>query len=142
MDAWPDSNVGDLISPRDESVVLSFKAGAAISKGDPVYLIDRDTVAPATAPTNCIGIALENVSEGEYVPVCVLGVVKVVAGAAISMGQAVYGADASRRILPLTDQDVNEGGANTYTIYYARKLGIALDNFAAPGDTGRILVVK
>jgi len=68
--------------------------------------------------------------------------VKVVAGAAISMGQAVYGADASRRILPLTDQDVNEGGANTYTIYYARKLGIALDNFAAPGDTGRILVVK
>jgi hypothetical protein len=142
MDAWPDSNVGDLVSPRDESVVLSFKAGATISKGDPVYLMDRDTIAPATAPTNCIGIALENASEGDYVPVCVLGVVKVVAGAAITMGQAVYGADSSKRILPLTDQDVNESGVNTYTIYYARRLGIALDNFTAPGDTGRILVVK
>lgn len=142
MDAWPDSSIGDLISPRDESVVLSFKAGAAITKGDPVYLVEPDTVAPATAPKNCIGIALENASEGGYVPVCVLGVVKVVAGAAISVGQAVYAADSLRRILPLTDQEVNEGGTSTYTIYYARKLGIALDNFAAPGDAGRILVVK
>ncbi|MEM0090854.1 MAG: DUF2190 family protein [Nitrososphaerota archaeon] len=142
MDAWPDSNVGDLISPRDKSIVLSFKAGVTITKGDPVYLVGPDTVAPATAPMNCIGIALENALEGDYVPVCVLGVVKVVAGAAITVGQAVYGADASRRILPLIDQDVNENGTNTYTIYYARKLGIALDNFTAPGDTGRILVVK
>ncbi|MEM2910408.1 MAG: DUF2190 family protein [Nitrososphaerota archaeon] len=142
MDAWPNSEVGDLVSPRGESIVLSFKAGAAITKGDPVYLADQDTVVPATAARDCVGIALENASEDDYVPVCILGVVKVVAGATISRGQAVYGADASKRILPLTDQDVDESGANTYTIYYARKLGIALDNFSAPGDAGRILVVK
>ncbi|MCS7135581.1 MAG: DUF2190 family protein [Nitrososphaerota archaeon] len=142
MDAWPDSDVGDLVSPRDESVVLSFKAAATIAKGDPVYLVDQDTVAPATAPTNCLGIALKNASEGDYVPVCVFGVVKVVAGATINIGQAVCGADSLRRILPLTDQDVNESGTGTYTIYYARRLGIALDKFTAPGDTGRILVVK
>ncbi len=35
MDTWPDLNVRDLISPRDEGVVLSFKATATITKGDP-----------------------------------------------------------------------------------------------------------
>lgn len=44
--------------------------------------------------------------------------------------------------MPLTDQDVNEGGTAAYTIYYARRLGIAIDRFTAAGDTGRILVMK
>ncbi len=85
---------------------------------------------------------MENTYEGDYVPACVFGIVKVVAVAAISINQAVYGADASRRVPPLTDQNVDESGSDAYTIYYARRLGITLDNFAAPGDVGRILVVK
>jgi hypothetical protein len=141
-DAWPYADVGELISPRAESVVLSFKAAQAISKGDPVYLSGDGEVSPASSAQNCIGVALESVDAGGYVPVCVLGVVKVRGGAAIARGQAVYGADSSKRILPLDDQAVNEGGTATYTIYYSRRLGFALDSFTAADDLGRILVVK
>jgi len=141
-DAFPYADVGDLISPRSESVVLSFRAAASISKGDPVYLSGADEVSPATSAQNCIGIALESCDAGGYVPVCVIGVVKVRAGAPIARGQAVYGADSSKRIMPLNDQAVNEGGTATYTIYYSRRLGFALDAFSAADDLGRILVVK
>jgi len=141
-DAFPYAELGELISPRSESVVLPFRAGAAISKGDPVYLSGDGEVSPATSPQNCIGIALESCDAGGYVPVCVIGVVKVKAGAPIARGQAVYGADSTKRILPLDDQAVNEGGSATYTIYYSRRLGFALDSFSAADDLGRILVVK
>ncbi|MEM1995319.1 MAG: DUF2190 family protein [Nitrososphaerales archaeon] len=141
-DSWPDADLGDLISPRSESVVFSFKAGAGISKGDPVYLSGADEVSPATSAQNCIGVAIESASAGEYVAVCLMGVVKVRAGGAISRGQAVYAGDSSKRILALDDQAVNEGGTATYTIYYSRRLGFALDSFAAADDLGRILVVK
>ena len=141
-DAFPYADVGELISPRSESVVLSFKAASSIAKGDPVYLSGDGEVSPATSAQNCIGIALESVDQGAYVPICVLGVVKVKAGSAIARGQAVYGADASKRILPLDDQAVDEGGTATYTIYYSRRLGFALDAFSAADDLGRILVVK
>lgn len=141
-DAWPELDVGDVVSPRDECIILSFKAGATISKGDPVYLIDHETVAPATSPQNCIGIAVENAEAGRYVPVCVLGIVKVVAGEPIERGQAVYAADSEKRILALPDCTIGGSGGSTYTIYYARRLGIAIDRFAGAGDKGRILVIK
>ena len=141
-DAWPEADLGDLITPRGESVVLSFKAAADVEKGDPVYLSGDGEVSPATSAQNCIGVAVESAPQGGYVAVCVIGVVKVRAGGAIARGQAVYGGDSSKRVLALSDQDVNEGGAASYTIYYSRRLGFALDSFAAAGDLGRILVVK
>ena len=56
------------------------------------------------------------------------------AGAAIARGKAVYGADASKRVLQLTDQAVNEGGSGNYTVYYNRKLGTALETATAADD--------
>jgi hypothetical protein len=60
--------------------------------------------------------------------------VKVKAGGAITRGKAVYGADASKRLLQLTDQAVNEGGAANYTVYYNRRLGTALETTSAADD--------
>jgi len=61
---------------------------------------------------------------------------------AVSRGKAVYGADSSKRILQLTDQAVNEGGTATYTIYYNRKLGWALESASAADDIIFIYVDK
>jgi len=143
-DLYPDIGVGDVLTSltEAETEILSLTAASAITKGDPVYLTADMQAAPATSAQNCIGIALKTVNAGEQCPVLMKGIVKVVAGGAISRGQAVYGADASKRILALTDQPVNEGGTATYTIYYARKLGIALQSFGAAGDAGLIYVCK
>lgn len=138
-DLWPDAEVGEMIS---DGVVLSFEAAAAITKGNPVYLTADMQVSPAAAAQNCIGIALKTVVAEEQCPVCVRGVVKVTAGGVISRGQAVYGADSTRRVLALADQDVDEGGTATYTIYYSRRLGFSLQAFGAAGDEGLIIVEK
>jgi hypothetical protein len=74
------------------------------------------------------------VASGEQCPVLVRGRVKVKAGDAITRGKAVYGADASKRVLQLTDQAVNEGGSASYTVYYNRKLGAALETATAADD--------
>jgi hypothetical protein len=66
--------------------------------------------------------------------VLIQGKVKVKAGGAITRGKAVYGADALKRVLQLTDQAVNEGGSASYTIYYNRKLGTALETTTAADD--------
>jgi len=140
-DLYPDVDVGDLAISVQDAVIVSLEAAADITKGDPVYLTADLTVSPATSAQNCIGIALKDAKAGKMCPVCVKGIVKVIAGGAIPRGAAVYGADATRRVLQLPDRYVNEGGTATYYIYYARKLGIALQTFAA-GDEGLILVVK
>jgi hypothetical protein len=64
----------------------------------------------------------------------VSGRVKVKAGGAITRGKAVFGADASKRVVQLTDQAVNEGGTGSYTIYYNRKLGTAVATTSAADD--------
>jgi hypothetical protein len=63
-------------------------------------------------------------------------------GGAITRGKAVYGADSNRRILQLTDQAVNEGGTASYTIYYNRKLGTALESASAADDLIFVVVEK
>ena len=135
-------HVGDLVSSMAEASIITFTAGADISKGDPVYLSGDNEVSPATDAQDCIGIAIHDADAGDPVSVCVRGVVKVRAGGAIARGKAVYGADASRRVLELSDQPVNEGGADTYTIYYNRKLGTALCSADAADDLILILVGK
>ena len=138
-DLFPDIDVGEMLTP---GVVLSFEAAAAITKGQAVYLSDDMKVSPATSAQDCIGIALKSVNAGEQCPVCVRGIVKVEAGGAIARGKAVYAGDSAGRVLELTDQPVDEGGTATYTIYYNRKLGTALQTFSAAGDKGLILVGK
>jgi len=135
-------SVGDLVSSMTEAFIVQFTADAAISKGDPVYLSGDNQVSPATSAQDCVGIALKDASAGDPVPVCVRGVVKVKAGEAITRGKAVYGGDLSKRILELGDQEVNEGGSATYTVYYNRKLGTALCSATAADDLILILVGK
>jgi len=136
----PWMGVGETDDPT--AVILTFETAAAITKGDPVYLSADDKVSPATSAQDCIGIALKSVSAGDPCPVLVRGRVKVRVGGAVSRGKAVYGADSSKRVLQLTDQAVNEGGTATYTIYYNRKLGWALESASAADDIIFIYVDK
>jgi len=117
--------IGETDDPN--AVIETFTADADITKGDPVYLSADDQVTPAASAQDCIGIATKTVSDTEPCPVLIRGRVKVKAGGAIARGKAVYGGDASKRVLELADQAVDEGGVATYTIYYNRKLGTALE---------------
>lgn len=128
----PWMSIGETDDPK--ALIDTFEAAAAITKGDPVYLSADDKVSPATSAQDCVGIALKSVSTGDPCPVIIRGRVKVKAGGSITRGKAVYGADSSKRVLQLTDQAVNEGGTATYTIYYNRKLGTALESASAADD--------
>jgi hypothetical protein len=136
----PWMSIGETDDPK--ALIDTFEAAAAITKGDPVYLSADDKVSSATSAQDCIGIALKSVSTGDPCPVLIRGRVKVKAGGSITRGKAVYGADSSKRVLQLTDQAVNEGGTATYTIYYNRKLGTALESASAADDLIFIYVEK
>ncbi|MCW4017991.1 MAG: DUF2190 family protein [Candidatus Bathyarchaeota archaeon] len=118
-----------------DAVIESYEVAAAITKGDPVYLSDDHKASPAAAAQDCIGIAVKSqATVGRQVPILTRGRVKVKAGGAITRGKAVMGADGSKRVLELTDQAVNEAGAGTYTVYYNRKLGTALETTTLADD--------
>lgn len=137
-DLWPDAELGEMITDGE---VLSFEAEAPITKGSPVYLTADMKVSPSPGGDNAIGIALNSPATGEQCSVCVKGVVKVTAGGAIARGAAVCSA-ANGKVTQLVDQPVDEAGSATYTIYYARKLGIAYQTTSADGDTFLIHVEK
>ncbi|MFQ5712140.1 MAG: DUF2190 family protein [Candidatus Geothermarchaeales archaeon] len=126
-DKWP--NEDGIIS--EGPIVAIFKAGADITKNLFVKLTadgPPPEVQQATdVDSGVIGVALETVSSGEMVPVAVGGVVKIVAGGAIVRGQAVA-SDINGRAVALADQAVDEGGTATYTVYYAKRSGIALQS--------------
>jgi hypothetical protein len=124
--------IGETDDPN--AIIESFEAAAPVTKGDPVYLSADHKVSPATDAQDCIGVAVKSVASGEQCPVLTRGRVKVKAGDAVTRGKAVYGADASKRVLELTDQAVDEGGSATYTVYYNRKLGTALETTTAADD--------
>jgi len=118
--------------------IETFIAATTITKGDPVYLSADGQVSPATSAQDCIGIATDSVSAGQSCPVLVRGRIKVKAGGAITRGKAVYGADASKRVVALAD--INEGGSST--ISWTRKLGYALQSTTAADDLLFIVVEK
>jgi len=132
-DKWPDEE--GFISEGE--IVSLFKATATISKGTFVQLTGDLEVQPAVSTSDPVGVALKDAENGDMVPVCLHGVCKVKAGGAITLGKAVK-SDDSARAVELSDQAVDEGGTSTYTIYYARKAGIALQ--AASGVDDWILV--
>jgi len=133
-------SIGETDDPN--AIIETYEAAVAVTKGDPVYLSADDKVSPASSAQDCIGVAVKSVSAGDPCPVLVRGRVKVKVGGAVTRGKAVYGADSSKRILQLTDQAVNEGGTATYTIYYNRKLGTALESASAADDLIFIIVGK
>ncbi len=133
--------IGETDDP--DALVESYEVGAAVSKGDPVYLSADDKVSPATSAQECIGVAVGSQSKvGDKVGVLIRGRVKVKAGGAITRGKAVYGADGSKRVMVLADQAVNEAGSGSYSIYYNRKLGTALETTSAADDLLFIVVGK
>lgn len=124
--------IGETDDPN--AVIESFEAAVTVEKGDPVYLSADDQISPAVEAQDCIGVAVRSVASGEQCPVLTRGRVKVKAGDAITRGKAVHGADASKRVLELTDQVVDEDGAASYTVYYNRKLGTALQTVTTADD--------
>jgi len=134
--------IGETDDP--EALIEPFDIEADVTKGDPVYLSADDKVSPAGSAQDCIGVAIKTVTlaSGKKCPVLTRGRVKVKAGGAIARGKAVKGADASKRVLELSDQSVDESGSASYTIYYNRKLGIALETTTAPDDLLFISVGK
>ena len=124
--------IGETDDPN--AIIESFEAAAPVTKGDPVYLSADNKVSPATDAQDCIGIAVKSAASGEQCPVLTRGRVKVKVGDAITRGKAVYGADASKRVVELTDQAVDESGSASYTVYYNRKLGTALQTVTAEDD--------
>lgn len=122
-------------------IVSLFKATADIEKGTLVRLTGDLEVQPAITDSDPIGVALEDTVNGDKVPVCLHGVCKVKAGAAVTRGKAVK-SDANARAVMLSDQTVNESGAGSYTIYYARKAGVALQNADAADDWILVFVCK
>jgi len=137
----PNLVAGDVREPVSIAHIVELEAAAAITKGYPVYLTADLKVSPSPGGDDAIGIATKTVASGEMCPVCAKGVVKVTASGAITRGKAVCSA-AGGKVAQLVDQAVNEGGTGTYTIYYARKLGIALQSPTADGDLFFILVEK
>jgi hypothetical protein len=120
--------IGETDDPN--ATIVSYEAAAAVTKGDPVYL-SADKVSPAAAAQDCIGIAVKTAAQGAMCSVLTSGRVKVKAGGVINRGKAVYAADASKRILELTDQAIDEGGAAKYSIYYNRRIGTAQETTSA-----------
>jgi hypothetical protein len=123
--------VGETDDPNAQ--IESFEAAAAITKGSPVYLSADDKVSPSPGGDDAIGVAVKTVALGEMCPVLKRGRVKVTANGAITRGKAVCSA-ADGKVTQLVDQPVNEGGSATYTIFYNRKLGTALETASADGD--------
>lgn len=123
------------------AVIESYVAEAAITKGSPVYLSSDGKVSESPGGDDAIGIAVKSTALGAECPVLTKGRVKVVANGAITRGKAVCSA-AAKKVTQYVDQAVNEGGAATYTIFYNRKLGTALQTTAADGDLLFINVEK
>jgi hypothetical protein len=120
-------------SDDPEAIIESFEAEAPITKGSPVHLSADDKVSESPGGDDAVGIATKTVAVGEMCGVLKRGRVKVTANGAITRGKAVCSA-ADRKVTQFVDQPVNEGGAATYTIFYNRKLGTALQAAQADGD--------
>jgi len=123
--------IGETDDP--ESQIESYEAEAAITKGSPVYLSSDGKVSESPGGDEAIGVAVKTVAAGAICGVLKRGRVKVTANGPITRGKAVCSA-AGRKVTQFVDQAVNEGGAATYTVYYNRKLGTALQAAVADGD--------
>lgn len=129
--AKPHMDVGETDDPT--AIIETFLAAAQITKGYPVYLSDDGQVSPSPGGDDAIGIATQTVQAGERCGVLRRGRVKVTANGAITRGKAVCSA-AAGKVTQLVDQPVDEAGSATYTIFYNRKLGTALEAALADGD--------
>lgn len=136
----PNLVAGDVLEPYDATLIIDYEVdtGQTIYKGDCVYLTADGKISRAVAAQDCMGVATKAGTAGQMVPVIVRGRVKVTAGGVITRGKAVYGADASSRVLALTD--IDQGG--TGTISWTRKLGLCEQSASAAGDLVSLVIAK
>jgi len=141
VDKWPGGS-GIIHDFGGYAIASIFKAASRISKNLFVKLVADGPPPQVQQATSVdygvIGVALTDAEEGSMVPVAIAGIVKVEAGGTIAAGEAVC-SDDSGRAVALPDQVVDEGGNRTYTIYYAKRVGIALQS-AVEGDQILILL--
>jgi hypothetical protein len=116
------------------ALINSYEADGNIDKGVPVYLTNDGKVKQGNVSYNAIGITVEAAADGEQCPVLQRGRVKVVADGAFDAAGCAIRSAGNTKVTELFDQEVNEGGAAQYTVYYSRKLGTALQKADADGD--------
>ncbi|MFQ6094702.1 MAG: capsid cement protein [Candidatus Bathyarchaeia archaeon] len=127
-------DLGEAVAPVPP-IMLTCKSGGAITKGDFVKLSDAQdfTVVSAGANDDVLGVAAKAASAaGEYIPVCIFGIVKMEAGGAVTAGNAVA-SNSEGLPVDVADQSVDEGGTAKYTIYYNHVAGVALQS-GSDGD--------
>jgi hypothetical protein len=123
---------GETDDPNAE--VESYEADGDVAKGVPVYLTSDGKAKQGNGSYNAIGITLEAALSGAQCPVLQHGRVKVVADGAFDAAGCAVRSAGNTKVTQLFDQDVNEAGAATYSVYYNRKLGTALQKADADGD--------
>lgn len=129
-DLVPEAALGEVLSAT--SLILTCKCGGGgVRKGRFVTLISGDGLPPpvheADAGDRIFGVALKDGGDGEYIPVCVFGIVKVYAGGALSAGNPIKSDDEGRAIRALVSDEGLSGG-------------IALMDASGAGDQILILV--
>lgn len=126
---------GDVIGfcYADGAIVAGTYVALGTSRADYIAVISTSTASAA------VGMALRDASAaGDIIPVCFMGVVKTIAGAAIATGVLVGNSATSNKIVTLaynsTQIRINGKGGN----YTARILGTALQG--AFNDTDECLL--
>jgi len=126
--------------------IVTFTAGAAISKGQPVYISGDMTVSPSTARTDkTIGVAVTDAASGKSVSVLMgCPIVYMTAfDTTVLAGKHVIPYTGSKIVAAdVADQAVNEGGTATYTFSASFIIGIALETAAAANAVVRVAVMQ
>jgi len=148
-DLFPDCDLGQSVS---EVYRLSFKCESAVTKGACVKL-DTHTageigsISVAGAGDKPIGVALKSGDAGDYIPVLVVGVVKVTASGAISIGDPIKAAANGKVQAAVNTVTVPTGATGvtstsaqpSMTVESGIAFGVALQTFAN-NDTGLVAI--
>ncbi|MFQ5711744.1 MAG: capsid cement protein [Candidatus Geothermarchaeales archaeon] len=117
--------------------IISMKATADITKGQVVKLTGSREVQPASAKDDpAIGVALKDISNGDYGDIQVLGAVYVVANGAISVGAFCVPSTTAGRVEAKKTAAEGAGAVTVETV-----IGQALEAASAAGDVILMLLV-
>jgi hypothetical protein len=131
----------------DGYVIGYCKCQAAIELHEVVYIHGTAvsgtiSVAPAASDADGFAVALKAGAANDYIPVCFHGVVKLVAGDTLTVGDQLINDSLGTYVLPMpdttaTNATIFRGLNNTGS---RLRVGLALQNGAASGDELLVLV--
>jgi len=112
-DLVPEAVLGEVISSN--ALVLTCKCDEDnVRKGRFVTVTDGENWPPlvheADSGESVFGVALKTGSNGDYIPVCIYGIVKIYAGGAVTAGAGVKTDDEGRAVAALAADDGLSGG--------------------------------